>query len=142
MPSGSGKIWDRANAGRSQKPIALLFAYSLFWPHPLLQAGVTFQTGVTSRGLAERQTVRNRSSPMKSLLALAILALTALLFEEKARQVAGDAHDALDQAVVQAREAKLSLTQKVEQQPLISVLVAGGIAYALAKIVPARTQMG
>jgi hypothetical protein len=75
---------------------------------------------------------------MKSLLALAILALTALLFEEKARQVAGDAHDALDQAVVQAREAKLTLTQKVEQQPLISVLVAGGIAYALATIIPAR----
>jgi hypothetical protein len=31
--------------------------------------------------------------------------LIALIFEEKARQVAGDVHDAVDQAVVQAREA-------------------------------------
>lgn len=75
---------------------------------------------------------------MKSLLALVTLALTALIFEEKARQVAGDAHDAIDQAVVQAREAKLSLAQKVEQQPLISLLVAGGVAYALATILPTR----
>jgi hypothetical protein len=75
---------------------------------------------------------------MKSLLALVTLALTALILEEKAREVAGDAHDALDQAVVQVRDAKLSLTQRVEQQPLISLLVAGGIAYALASILPSR----
>ena len=75
---------------------------------------------------------------MKSLLALVTLALTALIFEERARQVAGDAHDALDQAVVQARGARQSLTQQVEQQPLISLLVAGGLAYALASIIPAR----
>jgi hypothetical protein len=75
---------------------------------------------------------------MKSLLALVTLALTALIFEEKARQVAGDAHDALDQAVVQARDAKQSLTQKVEQQPLISLLIAGGLAWALASIIPTR----
>jgi len=75
---------------------------------------------------------------MKPLLALAILALTALLFEEKARQAAGNARDAIDNAVVQAREAKLSLTQNVERQPLISLLFAGGIAYALATIIPTR----
>lgn len=75
---------------------------------------------------------------MKSLLALVTLALTALIFEEKARQVAGDAHDAVDQAIVQARDAKQTLTQKVEQQPLISLLVAGGLAYALASIIPNR----
>jgi hypothetical protein len=75
---------------------------------------------------------------MKSLLALVTLALTALIFEEKARQVAGDAHDAIDEAVAHAREAKQSLTRTVEQQPLISLLVAGGLAYALASIIPAR----
>jgi len=76
---------------------------------------------------------------MKSLLALVTLALTALMLEEKARQVAGDAHDAYDEVVVQAREARKTLVQQVEQQPLISMLVAGGIAYALASIIPARS---
>jgi hypothetical protein len=75
---------------------------------------------------------------MKSLLALVTLALTALVFEEKARQVAGDAHDAIDEVVAQAREAKQSLAQTVERQPVISLLVAGGLAYALATIIPAR----
>jgi hypothetical protein len=75
---------------------------------------------------------------MKPLLALVTLALTALIFEEKARQIAGDAHDALDQAVVQTREATQSLSQTVERQPLISLLVAGGLAYALARIIPSR----
>ena len=75
---------------------------------------------------------------MKPLLALATLALTALIFEERARQVAGDAHDALDSAVGQARGAKQSLTQQVEKQPLISLLIAGGLAYALASIIPSR----
>ncbi|HEY0184225.1 MAG TPA: hypothetical protein VGC09_15555 [Rhodopila sp.] len=75
---------------------------------------------------------------MKSLLALVTLALTALIFEEKAREVAGDAHDAIDQAVVQAREAKQSLALQVKQQPVISLLVAGGLAYALASIIPVR----
>jgi hypothetical protein len=76
---------------------------------------------------------------MKSLLALVTLALTALMLEEKARQVAGDAHDAYDEVVVQAREARKTLVQQVEQQPLISMLVAGGIAYALASVIPARS---
>jgi len=75
---------------------------------------------------------------MKSLLALVTLALTALILEERARQVAGDAQDALDQAVVQARGAKQSLVQQVEQQPLISLLIAGGLAFALASIIPTR----
>jgi len=75
---------------------------------------------------------------MKPLLALAILTLTSLLLEEKARQAAGDARDAIDNAVVQAREAKLSLAHSVERQPVISLLVAGGIAYALAVLLPAR----
>ena len=73
---------------------------------------------------------------MKSLLALVTLALVALVVEEKARQLAGDAHDAYGEAVVQARDAKQTLVQNVEQQPLISLLVAGGAAYALASIIP------
>lgn len=77
---------------------------------------------------------------MKPLLALVTLVLTALLFEEKARQIAGDANDAIDHAMVQAREARVSLTQQVERQPLISLLVAGGVAYALASIVPTRAH--
>ncbi len=75
---------------------------------------------------------------MKSLLALATLALVALVVEDKARQLAGDAHDAYGEVVVQARGAKQTLSQQIEQQPLISLLVAGGIAYALASILPKR----
>lgn len=75
---------------------------------------------------------------MKSLLALVTLALAALVVEEKARQVAGDAHDAYGEAVVQAQVAKKTLAQKVEQQPLLSLLVAGGFAYALASVIPSR----
>jgi hypothetical protein len=76
---------------------------------------------------------------MKSLLALVTLALTALMLEEKARQVAGDAHEAYGEVAAQAREARKTLVQQVEQQPLISMLVAGGIAYALASVIPARS---
>ena len=75
---------------------------------------------------------------MKPLLALVTLALTALVLEEKAREVAGDAHEAYGQAVVQAREAKQSLAGQVRQQPLLSLLIAGGLAYAVASVVPAR----
>ena len=75
---------------------------------------------------------------MKALLALVTLTLTVLIFEEKARQLAGDAQDAYGGAVEQAREATQTLSQKVEQQPLISLLIAGGLAYALASVIPAR----
>jgi hypothetical protein len=75
---------------------------------------------------------------MKSLLALVTLILAALVVEEKARQFAGDAQDAYGGAVVQAREATQTLSQKVEQQPLISLLIAGGLAYVLASVIPTR----
>lgn len=75
---------------------------------------------------------------MKPLLALVTLALTALIFEEKARQVGADAHHAYGEAVGQVREATETLSHQVEQQPLLSLLIAGGIAYALASIVPTR----
>jgi hypothetical protein len=75
---------------------------------------------------------------MKPLLALVTLALTSLLFEEKARQVAGEAQQAVNDLAVQARETTNSLAAQVERQPLFSLLVAGGVAYALATILPAR----
>ena len=75
---------------------------------------------------------------MKALLALVTLALTALVLEERACEVAGDAHDAVDQAMVQAHEAKQTLVQKVEQQPLIALLIAGSLAYVVASIMPSR----
>ena len=75
---------------------------------------------------------------MKSLLALATVALVALVVEEKARQLAGDAQQAYGEAAVQARDAKQTLTQKIEQQPLISLLVATGVGYTLASVMPKR----
>jgi hypothetical protein len=75
---------------------------------------------------------------MKSLLALVTLALVTLVVEEKARQVAGEAQDAYGEAVAQAKDAKQTLAQQIEQQPLISLLVAGGLAYALASVIPSR----
>ncbi|HEY0425075.1 MAG TPA: hypothetical protein VGC82_17275 [Rhodopila sp.] len=75
---------------------------------------------------------------MKSLLALVTLVLAALVFEEKARQIAGDARDAYGGAVAQAGDAKRALTGSVEHQPLISLLIAGGLAYAAATIIPSR----
>jgi hypothetical protein len=75
---------------------------------------------------------------MKSLLALVTLALAALVVEEKARQLAGDAQDAYAGAVVHAHEATQTLSEKVEQQPLVSLLIAGGLAYALASVIPTR----
>jgi hypothetical protein len=81
---------------------------------------------------------RDKGTRMKSLLALVTLALAALVVEEKARQIAGEAHGAYDEAVVQARDARQTLAQKVGQQPLISLLVAGGLAYALALVIPKR----
>jgi hypothetical protein len=75
---------------------------------------------------------------MKSLLALVTLALAALVVEEKARQIAGEAHGAYDGAVAQAGHAKQTLVQRVEHQPLVSLLVAGALAYVLALVVPKR----
>lgn len=75
---------------------------------------------------------------MKPLLALVALTLSALMFEEKARQLAGDAKHAADEALDQGRAAIQKLSENVEHQPLISLLVAGGIAYALASVIPGR----
>jgi hypothetical protein len=76
---------------------------------------------------------------MKSVLALIALGLTTLIFEEKARQVAGDAHEAYSELLAQANEAKRTLTEKVERQPVISLLLAGGLAYFVASLIPNRS---
>lgn len=73
---------------------------------------------------------------MKSILALATLALVALVVEEKARQVAGDAHDAFGEVVDQARGATETLSQNVEQKPFIALLIAGSIGYVFASVMP------
>lgn len=75
---------------------------------------------------------------MKSLLALVTLILAALVVEEKTRQLAGDAQHACAGAAEQAHQATQALSQKVEQQPLMSLLIAGGLAYALAMVIPDR----
>jgi hypothetical protein len=75
---------------------------------------------------------------MKAVLALATLALVSLLFEEKARQVAGDAQDAYGNVVEHARDATDTVVEKVEQMPLVSMLVAVGVGYALSGILPRR----
>jgi hypothetical protein len=75
---------------------------------------------------------------MKTLLGLTTLVLAALILEEKTRQVAGDAKEAYGEVVVQGRQATKDLARKIEQHPLISLLIAGGFAYALASVVPSR----
>jgi hypothetical protein len=76
---------------------------------------------------------------MKPVLALVALGLTTLIFEEKARQVAGDAQEAYNELLTQANEAKRMLTERVERQPVMSLLVAGGLAYFLASLLPNRS---
>lgn len=76
---------------------------------------------------------------MKPLLALVTLALTTLIFEEKARQLAGDAQQAYNELAGQAHDAKTNLVGNVQRQPLLSLLVAGGVAYLLASIIPHRS---
>jgi hypothetical protein len=73
---------------------------------------------------------------MKTLLALVTVALAALLLEEKAREFAGNAQDAYGEAVEQGRAATKALSLKIEEQPLFSLLIAGGLAYAVATITP------
>jgi hypothetical protein len=75
---------------------------------------------------------------MKSLLALVTLAVTVLIFDQKIREVAGDAQEAYNGVVTQASDAKQALTDTIERQPLIALFAAGGIAYLLASIIPSR----
>ena len=62
---------------------------------------------------------------MKAILAVVTLALVALVVEEKARQIAGDTHDAYGEMVDRARGATATLSKKIQQKPLIALLIAG-----------------
>ena len=73
---------------------------------------------------------------MKSILAMATLALVALVLEDKARQLAGDAQNAYGGAVDQAREPSEALSRKVENRPVAAVLIAAAIGYALSRLLP------
>ncbi len=75
---------------------------------------------------------------MKSVLALATVALVALILEEKARQVAGDAQHAYGEAVDQARSATETLSQQVKRQPFPALFTAGGLGFVLARLTPRR----
>ncbi|HEY1890366.1 MAG TPA: hypothetical protein VGG63_08165 [Steroidobacteraceae bacterium] len=75
---------------------------------------------------------------MKSVLAVVALALVALVVEERARQVAGEAQEAYGEAVAQARDATKTLSRSVKQRPLPAILMAAGVGYVLAALVPRR----
>lgn len=98
-----------------------------------------FAVGIESRAAARLPGGNHKKDyAMKTLLALVTLAITALILEDKARQVAGDAQNAYGEAVAQGREATRALSRQVEQQPIVSLLVAGVVAYALAAVIPSR----
>jgi ElaB/YqjD/DUF883 family membrane-anchored ribosome-binding protein len=75
---------------------------------------------------------------MKSILAVAVLALVTLVFEEKARQVAGEAQHAYGEVVDQARASSENLSRKVEQQPIVALVVAAAVGYVLSGFIPRR----
>lgn len=75
---------------------------------------------------------------MKSVLAVVALALVALVVEERARQVAGEAQEAYGEAVAHARDASKTLSRRVKRRPLPAVLVAAGVGYVLAVVMPRR----
>jgi hypothetical protein len=119
--------------------IGILIASRLHFRHPLEYRSVVFAVGIESRAAARLPGGNHKKDyAMKTLLALVTLAITALILEDKARQVAGDAQNAYGEAVAQGREATRALSRQVEQQPIVSLLVAGVVAYALAAVIPSR----
>lgn len=75
---------------------------------------------------------------MKSILAILTLTLAMLVMEEKTRQVAGEAQEALGEAADQARDATRTVSRGVEQQPLTAILMAAAFGYGLAVLTPRR----
>jgi hypothetical protein len=71
---------------------------------------------------------------MKPILAIATLALVALVIEDKARQLAGDAQSVYGGAVDQARESSEALSRTAGDRPVAAVLIAAGIGYALSRL--------
>lgn len=75
---------------------------------------------------------------MKSLLTLVTVALVAMVVEERARELANDAQNAIGQATGQAREGTETLVRSVRRSPFLALLTAAGGGYALASILPKR----
>ncbi len=75
---------------------------------------------------------------MKSVLAVVSLALVALVLDDKARQVAGDAREAYGEVVDQAARSRDLVSLKVGTHPIFALLAAGGVGCALALLLPRR----
>ena len=67
-----------------------------------------------------------------------LLGDTKMQAEGAAREVAGRAQDAYGQAKDTARDAAASIGRGVEQQPVVALLVAGVIGYALGLLTTRR----
>jgi uncharacterized protein YjbJ (UPF0337 family) len=63
---------------------------------------------------------------------------TRAQLEVKARRVAGQARDAYGEAAEHAADVVTAVGKGVEQQPLIALLIAGAVGYALGKILHPR----
>jgi ElaB/YqjD/DUF883 family membrane-anchored ribosome-binding protein len=77
---------------------------------------------------------------VKALLALATVALIALVVEDRARQVAHETSDAFGVIKDQAQAATGAVAQKVEQVPLISLVVATVVGYFLSGLMPRKAK--
>jgi hypothetical protein len=69
---------------------------------------------------------------MKSILALATLALIALVVEEKTRQLAGEVQDTYAGAESRVRTAAADTRRAVKRQPLSALLIAGSAGLFLS----------
>ena len=76
---------------------------------------------------------------MKAILAVAISGLITLLLEEKAREVAGGAQAVYGETVAQARDATGALKTNVQGNPLSSILISGGLGFAVAYMWPKKS---
>jgi ElaB/YqjD/DUF883 family membrane-anchored ribosome-binding protein len=63
---------------------------------------------------------------------------TRAQIEVQARRVASHARDAYGEVAEQAADAVTAVGKGVEQQPLIALLIAGAIGYALGKLLHPR----
>jgi uncharacterized protein YjbJ (UPF0337 family) len=63
---------------------------------------------------------------------------TRTQFEGKARQVAGKVQSAYGKGADQAQDIAESVSRSVEQRPLMAVLIAGAVGYALGRLTHRR----
>lgn len=69
---------------------------------------------------------------MKSILALATLALVVLVIDDKTRQIAGEVQDTYAQAESRVRTAAADTRRAVKKQPLSALLIAGTAGLCLS----------